>query len=104
MLACGPFTANNELSYEALKDLMAVVQKDKPHCLILSGPFVNQNHEDITSGDLRYRDQNTGKLDFLDYAGLFTKVMDYIYSKLDKSTKLVVIPSTNEINHIYPMP
>ena len=77
MTACGPFTANNELSHEALKDLMAVVQKDKPHCLILSGPFVNQNHEDITSGDLRYRDSQ-GQMKFLDYAGLFTKVMDYI--------------------------
>ena len=41
---------------------------------------------------------------FLDYAGLFAKVMEYIQSKLDQNTKLVVIPSTNEINHIYPMP
>lgn len=54
IIACGPFTVNNELSYAALKDLMAVVQRDKPHALILAGPFINQNHEDIQSADLKY--------------------------------------------------
>lgn len=58
MLACGPFTANNELSYEALKDFMKTVNTEKPHVLVLSGPFVSQNHEDISSGDLRYRDED----------------------------------------------
>jgi hypothetical protein len=41
MVVCGPFTANNELSYEALKDIIAIVQKDKPHCLIMAGPFIS---------------------------------------------------------------
>lgn len=54
MVACGPFTVNNELSYAALKDLMAVVQRDQPHALILSGPFISQNHEDIQNGDLKF--------------------------------------------------
>lgn len=39
-VVCGPFTVNNELSYEALKDVVALVQKDKPHALIIAGPFV----------------------------------------------------------------
>lgn len=47
IVACGPFTVNNELSYPALKDLIATVERDEPHALILAGPFVNQNHEDI---------------------------------------------------------
>jgi DNA polymerase alpha subunit B len=78
MLACGPFTANNELSYEALKDLMAVVNRDKPQALLLCGPFVNQNHEDVASGDLRYRDPDTGALKFFNYDELFTQIMNYI--------------------------
>ena len=41
MVACGPFTVNNELSYPALKDLMAAVERDQPHALILAGPFIN---------------------------------------------------------------
>jgi DNA polymerase alpha subunit B len=56
MVACGPFTVSNELSFEALKDLMAIVNRDMPHVLILSGPFVSCGHEDVMSGDLRYRD------------------------------------------------
>lgn len=78
MVVCGPFTANNELSYEALKDIVAIVQKDKPHCVILAGPFVNQNNEDVASGDLRYRDPISGNMGFLDYQGLFDEIINYI--------------------------
>ena len=106
MLACGPFTANNELSYEALKDLMGVVNRDQPQALLLCGPFVNQNHEDIASGDLRCRDPETGALRFLSYDELFTQIMNYIDSQLkgSKHTKVVLVPSTSEVNHMYPMP
>ena len=40
MVACGPFTTDNSLSYQGLKDLLDVVKRDKPHGLILMGPFV----------------------------------------------------------------
>lgn len=103
MIVCGPFTANNELSYEALKDVIAQVQRDQPHCLILTGPFISQNHEDIQSGDLRYREPN-GTMKFLDYQGLFDKIMEYIYEKIPATTQVVVVPSTNEIQHTYPLP
>jgi len=95
MLACGPFTVNNELSYEALKDLMQIVNRDKPHVLMLSGPFVSQNHEDISSGDLRYRNPE-GDLLFMDTDYLFTQVMNYIYSQMTslKNTQIVIVPST----------
>lgn len=42
MVACGPYTVNNELSYEGLKDLVQTVNREKPHALILGGPFVSQ--------------------------------------------------------------
>jgi len=85
MMACGPFTVNHELSYEALKDLMTIVNRDQPHALILSGPFVNQNHEDIESGDLRYRDPDSGELKFFNYEELFTQIMNYIDAQLAHS-------------------
>lgn len=44
----------------------------------MTGPFVNQNHEDIQSGDIRFRDPNTGEMGFLDYQGLFNEIMNYI--------------------------
>mmetsp|Transcript_8238 Transcript_8238/g.13795 ORF Transcript_8238/g.13795 Transcript_8238/m.13795 type:complete len:135 (+) Transcript_8238:834-1238(+) len=44
MVACGPFTVNNELTYDGLKDLMQVVVRDMPHTLILTGPFASQTN------------------------------------------------------------
>ena len=56
MVACGPFTVNNELSYDGLKDLMAQVAKEQPNVLILTGPFTNIINSDVQNGDIRYRD------------------------------------------------
>ena len=67
MVACGPFTVNNELSYDALKDLMMNVKREQPHALILAGPFVNHSHEDIVSGDLKYKDPTDGEDLYMDY-------------------------------------
>lgn len=105
MVACGPFTVSNELSYDALKDLMAVVNSDQPHVLILSGPFISQTHEDILSGDLRYRDTGSDDLQFLDYDELLEHIMNYIFiNRVNKDMDVIIVPSTSEISHIYPMP
>lgn len=105
MVACGPFTVSNELSYDALKDMMAVVNRECPHVLILSGPFISQNHEDILAGDLRYRDANNGELKFMDYDELLEHIMNYIYTnRADKSIEVILVPSTSEISNIYPLP
>jgi hypothetical protein len=82
MVACGPFTVNNELSYPALKDLMAAVERDQPHALIITGPFINQSHEDIQNGDLKYWDSKTHEFDYLDYDQLFDEIMSFVYMRL----------------------
>jgi len=41
MVAVGPYTVNNELSFEGLKDLVQLINREKPHALILAGPFIN---------------------------------------------------------------
>ena len=55
MVACGPYTVSKDLSYDALKDLMAEVRKEQPHALILTGPFVSQNNEQVQSGDISFQ-------------------------------------------------
>lgn len=50
---------------------------------------------------------STGGLEFLDYADVFTKVMEYIKGELAQirvKTKLVIVPSAREIHHINPLP
>ena len=107
MVACGPFTVNNELSYDALKDLMMNVKREQPNALILLGPFISHSHEDIISGDLRFKDPENGSDQFLDYDQLFEQIMNYIYSQMARdceNCEIVVVPSTSEISHIYPLP
>lgn len=53
LVACGPFTVNNELSFEGLKDLIPVIKRERPQALIIAGPFLPKNHKDIEDGDLK---------------------------------------------------
>ena len=107
MVACGPFTVNNELSYPALKDLMAAVERDQPHALILAGPFINQNHEDIQNGDLKYWNSDTHDFEYLDYDQLFDELINFIFQKLGhlkQKTQVIIVPSHNDIVQMYPLP
>lgn len=87
MVACGPYTVNNELSFDALKDLMPVIEREQPHALVLAGPFVSQNNEQVQSGDIRYVDPVTGEETFIDYDELFTRIMDFIYDNISPALK-----------------
>lgn len=106
MVAAGPFTQKGDLLYEGLQELMARVRQEMPHVLVILGPFVDGMNEDIQSGVISFRN-STNALEFLDYADVFTKVMEYIKSELAQikvKTKLVIVPSAREIHHINPLP
>lgn len=47
VVAAGPFTAPDNLHYEPLVDLINYVAENRPHVLILVGPFVEFNHQEI---------------------------------------------------------
>ena len=73
---------------------------------MLLGPFVDGMNEDVKSGNISFQNSK-GELEFLDFADLFTKVMEYIGAELAKlrvKTKLVVVPSAREIQHVSPLP
>ena len=107
MIACGPYTVNSELSFEPLKDLLPVINKEQPHALILCGPFISQNNEQIQSGDIRFNDPE-GNPVFLTYDELMNSMLDYIYDSLEPrhrdKLEIVFVPSHQEITHIYPVP
>ena len=105
MVACGPFTVNNEVSYDGLKDLMAVVANDQPHALILAGPFVSQTNSEVTEGCLRYRDLSSGELKYMDYDELTKNIFSFVEREIGKlHTKLVIVPSASEITNVFPVP
>jgi hypothetical protein len=83
MVACGPYTTNDSLSYQAIKDLLEIVKKDRPHGLILMGPFLDQLHSDIYSGEVYYEDPSTSNKVFVDYEELFTHLINTISKELE---------------------
>ncbi|XP_071788610.1 DNA polymerase alpha subunit B-like [Asterias amurensis] len=94
MVAGGPYTTADTLSYEPMSDLVRVLLQDTPDVCILFGPFVDANHAEIK-----------------DYAqdpeDLFKKQMTKLVEATRKAgTHLVFVPSLRDVHHefIYPQP
>lgn len=96
VVASGPYTLQNNLTFEPLKDLLKYVCEYKPHVLILIGPFLERNHESILNGSL---------LQTLDsfFEGLIENIMN---SLKDTDTQVIIVSSQNEAHYhpIYPTP
>ena len=58
MVAAGPYTTPDGLLYEPLKDLIELVKRDQPHCLVLMGPFLDAKNKDLQDGDVCFRRPN----------------------------------------------
>lgn len=46
-IAAGPFTAFDNLDFEPLWELMERVVEEEPHALVLIGPFVDSDHQEL---------------------------------------------------------
>jgi DNA polymerase alpha subunit B len=107
VVAAGPFTTGDSLAYDALRELMELVRRDRPHALILMGPFLDVSNQVVESGDISYKHPNTETVEYLDYEQLFKLLMQFIRDELDAdkvTTKVVLIPSHKEVHHPYPLP
>ncbi|XP_064811219.1 DNA polymerase alpha subunit B isoform X2 [Oncorhynchus masou masou] len=96
MVACGPYTPSDGLTFDPLVDLINVIARDRPDVCILLGPFVDSKHEQIEKS-------------------LVTETFDAIFSRcvgsIVEGTKgvgcrLVFVPSQRDVHHhfIYPQP
>ena len=107
VVAAGPFTTGDSLAYDALADLLETVRRDKPHTLILMGPFLDVANQAIESGDISFKNPTSQTIHFMDYDELFHTLLSYVQSELEAdklSTKVVLVPSHKEVHHPYPMP
>ncbi|XP_026187098.1 DNA polymerase alpha subunit B [Mastacembelus armatus] len=96
LVACGPYTPSDSLTFDPLLDLINVIIRDRPDVCLLLGPFVDSKHEQIEKAQV-------------------TETFEEIFSRCIKSimdgTKsvgchLVFVPSQRDIHHhfIYPQP
>uniref|UniRef100_A0A4W4FCI0 DNA polymerase alpha subunit B n=1 Tax=Electrophorus electricus TaxID=8005 RepID=A0A4W4FCI0_ELEEL len=90
LLACGPYTPSDTLTYEPLIDLLGVINKDHPDVCILMGPFVDSKHEQI---EVRFT--------FLSFCSSKTVILHR-----KTGCKLVFVPSQRDAHHhyVYPQP
>jgi len=95
MVASGPFTTSDSLSYEPLLDFITLVKENKPDVTLLLGPLLDENHQIIKN------DQLQGNIN-----DLSEEWISYISSELQDFTQVVFLPSQKDIFHhpVYPQP
>ncbi|KAI0214931.1 DNA polymerase alpha subunit B [Lamellibrachia satsuma] len=94
VVAAGPFTTSDCLSYEPLEDLMKYLAKETPDVCILIGPFVDSRHSEIEKLPMTYDDF---------FLTIIAKIADCTQSL---SMELVVLPSQWDVHHdpVFPQP
>lgn len=95
VIACGPFTVQDNLLFEPLNDLLTYVKEHKPHILFLTGPFYDITHKGILSGELKAA-----------YAAFFSDLIEEIMKQTPAETHVVLVSSSKEPHHfsVYPTP
>ncbi|XP_023023808.2 DNA polymerase alpha subunit B [Leptinotarsa decemlineata] len=96
VIAAGPFTLQDNLSYQPLHDLLHYVSEYQPHILILMGPFLERTHDSIHDGGL------TQTFDSF-FEGLVENIMGTV-QPID--THVIIISSQKDAHHhpVYPTP
>ncbi|OON15762.1 hypothetical protein X801_08431, partial [Opisthorchis viverrini] len=95
MVACGPYTLSESNDPSLLLTLLRAVKKNRPHVLIMIGPFVDCQHSAVQA----YHDSTYEEL----FHTRINSVAEYC-SHLD--VHLVIVPSWREMHHdpVYPTP
>ncbi|XP_064622329.1 DNA polymerase alpha subunit B-like [Lineus longissimus] len=102
LIACGPFSTIDSLSYEPLGDLMTVIQREKPDVCIFLGPFVDIKQFE----DNEYLKPENDLTD-MTYEQLFhQQIYQIIQATESLQTELIFVPSSRDVHHnyIYPQP
>ncbi|XP_056382925.1 DNA polymerase alpha subunit B isoform X2 [Hyla sarda] len=94
--ACGPFTTSDTITYDALKDLVDVINRDRPDVCILLGPFLDSKHEQVENLQLT-----------ITFEEVFKSCLKMIIEGTRSSgSHLVFVPSVRDAHHdpVYPQP
>ncbi|XP_068618833.1 DNA polymerase alpha subunit B isoform X2 [Battus philenor] len=97
VMAAGPYTTSENLAYEPLKDLITYISTQKPHVVILTGPFIDCDHTNVKDNVMTET-----------FKSLFDKLIDTLGELYTTSpfTKIYIVSNCKDVFHlnIYPTP
>jgi DNA polymerase alpha subunit B len=99
VVAAGPFTTTEDLSYEPLAALLEYCTAHRPDVLILVGPFVDAEHPLVRDGTL---DETFEEV----YASRVGAQVAEFAEREGVSTRVLLVPSTRDAHHdpVLPQP
>lgn len=96
LVACGPYTPSDSLTFDPLLDLITIIVRDRPDVCLLLGPFVDSKHEQIEKAQVTET-----------FEAIFSRCIESIVDGTKSvGCRLVFVPSQRDIHHhfIYPQP
>ncbi|XP_070819502.1 DNA polymerase alpha subunit B [Chaetodon trifascialis] len=96
LVACGPYTPSDSLTFDPLLDLITVIVRDRPDVCLLLGPFVDSKHEQIEKAQV-----------IETFEAIFSRCIESIVDGTKSvGCRLVFVPSQRDVHHhfIYPQP
>ncbi|KAI8378975.1 DNA polymerase alpha/epsilon subunit B-domain-containing protein [Blakeslea trispora] len=93
--AAGPFTFNDDLSFQPLEDLLQMCATQKPDIVLLMGPFISSQHPRLVSGKIETLPEQL----FVEHIG---KRLEQLADHL-KQTHILLVPHQDDIIQMYPL-
>ncbi|KAM5249057.1 DNA polymerase alpha subunit B [Ctenodactylus gundi] len=96
LVACGPYTTSDSITYDPLLDLISIINHDRPDVCILLGPFLDARHEQVENCLLTSP-----------FEDIFKQCLRTIIEGTRSSgSHLVFVPSLRDVHHepVYPQP
>lgn len=96
LIACGPYTTSDSITFDPMMDLIDIVNRDKPDVCFLLGPFLDARHEQVENCLLT-----------VPFEEVFNKCLKTIIEGTRSAgSQLVFVPSFRDVHHefVYPQP
>ena len=92
----GPYYPKNQINLDPFISLLSSLSQKEPHSIIINGPFIYSENEQIQSGDLG---------EYETYINLFKLILKNINQIFtDKNTKILIAPSLSDELNYFPLP
>lgn len=96
IVAAGPFTLDDDLSYRPFEELLLKCSQQKPDVILLMGPFLSMHHPKITSASIDTLPEHIFK----------DQVINRLEQLLDEAcikTNVLIMPHANDIIQYFPL-